>query len=208
MKPGVIGAAVNRLLVALLASAALVFGAPGAAGANITKLHLTSVTNPERSGQAITLTGTGFKVGDSIKCVMANGPTVVAKPLRHTSTKLTGKAPFAPGAGTHAWLVSVVSSRTVASNRLSVRIITGLHLSSISPALAYNCHIVFLHGTGLAGVHLVWFGSAFEKPIQTASTKVVAVVSPFAHSGDEVVAEDPNGLHSNPLIITILAGGC
>jgi len=208
MKRTVIAVAMKRLVVALLAGAALVFVTAAAAGANTPKLHLMSVTSPESSGRTITLTGTGFTVGDSIKWVMAKGPTVAAKPLTQTSTKLTGRAPFAPGAGTNAWLVSVVASRTVASNQLTVKVITGLNLTLISPSLAYNCHTITLHGTGLAGVNLVWFGSSYTPLVHAASTSVTAYVPAYAHTGSEVVAENPNGLHSNPLRITILPGGC
>jgi hypothetical protein len=139
---------------------------------------------------------------------MTKGPTVVAKPLTLTPTKLTAKAPFAPGAGTHAWSVSVMAAKKIVSNRLTVNVITRLQLVSMSPTDAYNCHNITLYGSGLAGVNLVWFGSAFQKPWTVTSMQIQVEVSEFAGNGDEVVAEDPNGLHSNLLVMTILPGDC
>jgi hypothetical protein len=196
----VIGSAVGLVLG--------IVGTAATAATATTPLHLKSVTNPEHSGGSVTLTGTGFKVGDSVKWVMAKGPTTVARPLTVTPTKLTTKAPFAPGAGTNAWSVSVTAPKSIISNRLTVKVITGLQLVSISPADAYNCHIITLHGSGLAGVNLVWFGNSYQKPSAVTSTQVQVEVSEFAQNGDEVVAETPSGLHSNPLVITILSGGC
>lgn len=198
--------AVKRLLAALFVAASLALVATVASAS--TPLRLKSVTNPEHSGGSVTLTGTGFKVGDSIEWVMTKGPTVVGKPLTVTATKLTATAPFAPAAGTNPWSVSVMASKTIVSNRLAVRVITGLQLVSISPANAYNCHMITLHGSGLASVNLVWFGSAYQKPSAVSSTQIQVEVSEFAENGAEVVAEDPSGLHSNPLVITILPGGC
>jgi hypothetical protein len=197
---------VKRLLAGLFIAASLALVTTAASAS--TPLRLKSVTNPEHSGGAVTLTGTGFTVGDSIKWVMTAGPTTVAKPLTVTPTKLTTKAPFAPGAGTHAWSVAVIAPKSIISNRLTVKVITGLQLVSISPADAYNCHMVTLHGSGLAGVNLVWFGSSYQKPSAVTSTQIQVEVSEFVENGSEVVAEDPSGLHSNPLVITILPGGC
>ncbi|MGA3354865.1 MAG: IPT/TIG domain-containing protein [Acidimicrobiales bacterium] len=196
----------KRLLAGLFIAASLALVTTAASAS--TPLRLKSVTNPEHSGGAVTLTGTGFTVGDSIKWVMTAGPTTVAKPLTVTPTKLTTKAPFAPGAGTHAWSVAVIAPKSIISNRLTVKVITGLQLVSISPADAYNCHMVTLHGSGLAGVNLVWFGSSYQKPSAVTSTQIQVEVSEFVENGSEVVAEDPSGLHSNPLVITILPGGC
>ena len=196
----------KRLLAGLFIAASLALVTTAASAS--TPLRLKSVTNPEHSGGAVTLTGTGFTVGDSIKWVMTAGPTTVAKPLTVTPTKLTTKAPFAPGAGTHAWSVAVIAPKSIISNRLTVKVITGLQLVSISPADAYNCHMVTLHGSGLAGVNLVWFGSSYQKPSAVTSTQIQVEFSEFVENGSEVVAEDPSGLHSNPLVITILPGGC
>jgi hypothetical protein len=197
----------SKMLVVGLALG-LVLGIVGTAASASTPLHLKSVTNPEHSGGSVMLIGTGFKVGDSIEWLMTKGPAVAAKPLTVTPTKLTSKAPFAPGAGTHAWSVWVVAPKNMVSNRLTVKVVTSLQLTSISPAQAYNCHMITLNGSGLAGVNLVWFGSSYQKPSAVTPTQIQVEVSEFAQNGAEVVAEDPSGLHSNPLVITILSGGC
>jgi hypothetical protein len=111
-------------------------------------------------------------------------------------------------AGGLSYLGSVMASKPIVSNGLTVNVITRLQLVSMSPTNAYNCHNITLYGSGLAGVNLVWFGSAYQKPWTVTSTEIQVEVSEFAENGAEVVAEDPSGLHSNPLVITILPGGC
>ena len=158
-----------------------IVGMAATAATATTPLHLKSVTNPEHSGGTVTFDGTGFKAGDSIRWVMNQGPTTVAKAVTVTPTKLTTKAPFAPGAGTHTWSVSVMGAKSIVSNRITVKVITALQLVSISPADAYNCHMITLHGSGLVGVNLVWFGNSQQRPeMSLTSTRFRSSVRSFA----------------------------
>jgi hypothetical protein len=62
-------------------------------------------------------------------------------------------------------------------SRLTVKVITRLQLVSMNPTDAYNCHNITLYGSGLAGVNLVWFGGAFQKPWSVTSTQIQVEVS-------------------------------